>query len=75
MVEGPGDGGEGSPQKPGDMPEVQPLMAEFHGLLQLLRIVRPPLGQAGIGVAMHGAVRSRLVGRTSTRSGLTPLCH
>ena len=28
--------------------------------------------QAGIGVAMHGGVRSGLVGRTSTRSGLTP---
>jgi hypothetical protein len=34
-----------------------------------------PLGQAGIGVAMHGGVRSGLLGRTSTRSGLTPLCH
>lgn len=31
-----------------------------------------PLGQAGIGMAMHGGVRSGLVGRTSTRSGLTP---
>jgi hypothetical protein len=36
---------------------------------------KTPLGQAGIGVARHGCVRSRLVGRTSTRSGLTPPCH
>jgi len=34
-----------------------------------------PLGQAGIGVALHEGVRSGLVGRTSTRSGLKPHCH
>ena len=34
-----------------------------------------PLGPAGIGVAMHGSVRSELVSRTSTRSGLTSPCH
>jgi hypothetical protein len=28
------------------VPEVQPLMAEIHGLLELLRIERPPLGAA-----------------------------
>lgn len=31
-----------------------------------------PLRQAGIGVAMHGGVRSVMVGRTSTRSDLIP---
>ncbi|WP_411869203.1 hypothetical protein [Vulcanococcus limneticus] len=45
-AEGPGDGGEGSPQEPGNMPEVQPLMTKIHGLLQLLRIERPLLGTA-----------------------------
>jgi len=33
------------------------------------------LRQTGIGMAMHGCVRPGLVGRTSTRSSLTPLCH
>jgi hypothetical protein len=33
------------------------------------------LRQTGIGMAMHGCVRSGLVGRTSTRSGLTPPCQ
>ena len=43
LAEGPGDVGEGSLQQPGDVPEVQPLMAEIHGVLQLLRVERPPL--------------------------------
>jgi quinolinate synthase len=30
----------------GDVPEVEPLVAEIHGLLELLRIERPPLGAA-----------------------------
>jgi len=34
-----------------------------------------PLRQASIGMAMHGCVRSGLVGSTSTRSDLTPPCH
>jgi hypothetical protein len=28
------------------VPEVRPLMAQIHGLLELLRIERPPLGAA-----------------------------
>jgi len=28
------------------VPEVEPLVAEIHGLLELLRIERPPLGAA-----------------------------
>ena len=34
-----------------------------------------PLSQAAIGVAIHGGVMSRLVGRTPTRSGRTPIGH
>jgi hypothetical protein len=34
-VEHPGHGGEGSGQQPGDVPEVEVLVAEIHGLLQL----------------------------------------
>ena len=127
-AEGSGNGGEGSRQQPGDVAQMQPLVTEIHGLLQLLRIECPalvvpntpsirkcrwtacaeprqplertaqadpglrskdferdaiikmpadqafptPLSQAGIRMAMHGGVRSGLVGRTSTRSGLTP---
>jgi hypothetical protein len=130
-AESPGDSGEGRPQQTGNVSEVEPLATELHGVLQLLRIERPPLGaantpsirqrghttssvtsqpaigaaeadsvlggqlreaaaflqildhqpeapalcQAGIGVAMHGGVRSGLLGRTSTRSGLTPPCQ
>jgi hypothetical protein len=33
------------------------------------------LCQPGIGMAMHGCVRSGSMGRTSTRSGLTPSCQ
>ena len=33
-VKGPGDGGEGRPQQPGDVAEVQALVPEIHGLLQ-----------------------------------------
>jgi hypothetical protein len=33
------------------------------------------LRQTGIGMAMRLCVRSGLVGRTSTRSGLTPPCQ
>jgi hypothetical protein len=39
--EDPGHGEEGCLQEPGDVPEVQPLMAEIHGLLELLRTERP----------------------------------
>ena len=45
-AEGPGDGGEGRLQQPGDVPQMQALMAEFHGVLQLLRIEGPPLDAA-----------------------------
>ena len=33
-------------QQSGNVPQMQALMAEFHGVLQLLRIERPPLGAA-----------------------------
>jgi len=36
-AEGPSHGGEGCLQEPGDVPEVQPLVAQIHGLLELLR--------------------------------------
>ena len=130
-AEGSGDGGKESLQQPGDVPEMQPVVAGINGILQLLWIEHPPLGaantssirqrshaaravpgqpavgtveadavlgrkfhkappllkvlgdqpetallrQTGIGMAMHGCVRSGLVGRTSTRSGLTPPCQ
>jgi hypothetical protein len=45
-AESPGNGGERCLQQPGDVPEVEPLVAEIHGVLQLLRIERPPLGAA-----------------------------
>ena len=45
-MQGPGDGGEGSLQQPGDVPEVQALVPETDSLLQLLWIERPPLGAA-----------------------------
>ncbi len=43
-VENPRHGGEGRDQQPGDVAEVEALVTEIHGLLQLLRIERPPLG-------------------------------
>ena len=42
-AEGSGNGGEGSRQQPGDVAQMQPLVTEIHGLLQLLRIERPAL--------------------------------
>jgi hypothetical protein len=45
-VEHPGHGGEGCDQKPGDVAEVEALVTQIHGLLLLLRIERPPLGEA-----------------------------
>ena len=42
-AEGTGNGGEGSRQQPGDVAQMQPLVTEIHGLLQLLRIERPAL--------------------------------
>ncbi len=44
QVQGPGHGGERGSQHPSDVPQVQSLMTELHGLLLLLRIERPPLG-------------------------------
>lgn len=38
----PGDGGEGRLQQPGDVPQMQALVPEIHGVLQLLRIERSP---------------------------------
>ncbi len=45
-VEQPGHGGEGSGQQPGDVRQVEALVTEIHGLLQLLWIERPPLAAA-----------------------------
>ena len=45
-VQGPGHGGERGSQHPSDVPQVQSLMTERHGLLVLLRIERPPLSAA-----------------------------
>jgi hypothetical protein len=36
----------GSGQKPGDVPEVEALVTEIHGLLELLWSERPPLPAA-----------------------------
>jgi hypothetical protein len=35
---------EGRDQQPGNVAKVEALVAEIHGMLQLLRIERPPLG-------------------------------
>ncbi len=45
-VESTGHGRKRSRQQPGDVPEMQALVAEIHGLLLLLRIERSPLGAA-----------------------------
>ena len=45
-AESPGNAGERCLEQPGDMAEVEPLVAEIHCLLELLRIERPPLGAA-----------------------------
>jgi hypothetical protein len=45
-VENPRHGGEGRDQHLGVVAEVEALVTEIHGLLQLLRIERPPLGAA-----------------------------
>jgi hypothetical protein len=45
-AENPGHGGERCYQKPPDVAEVQPLMPQLYGLLQMPRIERPPLGAA-----------------------------
>ncbi len=45
-VENPRHSGEGRDEQPGDVAEVEALVTEIHGLLQLLRIERPPLGAA-----------------------------
>ena len=45
-VQSSGHGGEGSRQQPGDVAQMQALMPELHGTLQVLRIERPPLGAA-----------------------------
>jgi len=44
-ADGPGDDGEGCPEQSGDGPQMQALLPEFHGVLQLLR-GRPPLAAA-----------------------------
>jgi hypothetical protein len=45
-VQSSGHGGEGSGQQPGDVAQVQPLMTQLYGTLQVLRIKRPLLGAA-----------------------------
>ena len=45
-VQGPGHSGERGSQHPSDVPQLQPLMTELHGVLLLLRIERPTLGPA-----------------------------
>ncbi len=42
-VQRSGHGGEGSRQQPGDVSQVEPLMAQLNGALQMLRIEPPPL--------------------------------
>jgi len=46
MSESPGHAGEGRLEHPGDVAEVEPLVAEIHRLLEPLRIERSPLGAA-----------------------------
>jgi hypothetical protein len=45
-VQDPRHSEERSSQEPGDMAQIQALMPELHGALQVLRIERPPLGAA-----------------------------
>jgi hypothetical protein len=45
-VHSSGHGGEGSGQQPGDVPEVEALVTELHGVPLLLRSERPPLAAA-----------------------------
>ena len=56
-VKHPGHGGERSGQKPGYIPQVQPLMTEPHGGLLLLRIEHPPLVSANTA-SIHQRSRS-----------------
>lgn len=44
-AESPGDGEVGL-QQPGGVPQTQALAPEIHGVRQLMRIGRPPLGAA-----------------------------
>jgi len=46
VVEHPGHGGERCCQKPRDVAEVQPLMPQLYGLLQMPWIERSPQGAA-----------------------------
>jgi hypothetical protein len=46
MVQGSGHGGGSSVQQPDDVGEKQPLMAQFHCALEVLRTARPPLSAA-----------------------------
>jgi hypothetical protein len=47
-IELPGHGGGRSGQRPGDVPEVEALVTEIQGVLQLLWIERSPLTSANI---------------------------
>ena len=58
-VENPRHGGERCCQQPGDVAEMEALVTEIHGLLQLLRIERPPLGAANTRSAREAAPPER----------------
>jgi len=45
-AEGPGDGREGGAEQPFNVAQVEPLVAEIHGVLETLLIELPPLGAA-----------------------------
>ncbi len=45
-VQDPRHNGERSIMQPGEVPEMQPLMLELDGAMQVLPIWRPPLGAA-----------------------------
>ncbi len=54
MVQDFGHGGEGSAQQPGDVTQVQPLMAQLHIALEAARIERPPLVAANTASIRQG---------------------
>jgi len=54
LAECPDHGGVGSLKQASDVTEVQTLVPQLHGLLQLLRIKRPPLGAAHTPLIRQG---------------------
>jgi len=53
-VRGPGQGGKRSGQNPGDVTQLQPLMAQLHSALEAVRIEHPPLGAANTASIRQG---------------------